>query len=520
MRLSTNPTQRPSCSHLDEKQLRDYVAEQLSKDRISEVEIHLLECEECAVRLDEVSETDSDFASHVKSMLSGRLVADTVTGDELTSRVPVVSWASASFGSDYQQGRFRKQKIIGRGGMGEIWQAYDSLVKRPVALKQLRQDKSYLPKHLARFKREVQLTAKLTHPGTVYVIDYSNQPGNAYYVMNLVHGCTLTRMINEYHRKRVCGTSEFSEFITLLSVFVSVCNTIAYAHSQGVLHRDIKSENVMVGEFGQATLLDWGLAKSFEVSDQDHAEPKQPEAEAEPDDAPVSVRTTVEGQSLGTPAFMSPEQATGSLDKIDIRSDTYMLSGLLYEILAGCPPFVGDGVDAVIDMVIHQSPPLASEMVADCPTALVRICTKGLAKNQEERFQTAGQLIDQVKSWLAGRAERERADEFFKQCFELAFDAMGIVDFRQGLQNLNAAWRTMFGWEPAEITGRNHYEMIHPDDQVHAARALSKANRRKEPQQVTIRLLCKDGHYQRSVWNLAPYVEEASVLIIGRRLND
>ena len=403
--------------------------------------------------------------------------------------------------------------------MGEIWQAYDSLVKRPVALKQLRQDKSYLPKHLTRFKREVQLTAKLTHPGTVFVIDYSNQPGNAYYVMNLVQGCTLTRMINEYHRKRVCGTSDFSEFITLVSTFVSVCNTIAYAHSQGVLHRDIKSENVMVGEFGQATLLDWGLAKSFEVNDQGSVDLEQQETESELVDAPVSVRTTVEGQSLGTPAFMSPEQATGSLDKIDVRSDTYMLCGLLYEILAGFPPFVGDDVDAVIDMVIHQSPPLASDIVADCPSALVRICKKGLAKDQKERFQTAGELIDQVQSWLTGRTEREKADEFFERCFELAFDAMGIVDFRLGLQNLNAAWRTMFGWDPAEITGRTHFEMIHPEDQVLAARALSKANRRKETQQVTVRLLCKDGHYQRSVWNLAPYVEEASVLIIGRRLD-
>lgn len=495
------------------------MSEELSKERISEVEKHLLDCEQCAFLLDDVSAKDSDFASHVKSLLSGRLGADTVAVDELGTHVPAVSWASASFGSDYQQGRFRKQKIIGRGGMGEIWQAYDSVVNRQVALKQLRPEKSYLPKHLTRFKREVQLTAKLTHPGTVFVIDYSNQPGNAYYAMNLVQGCTLTRMINEYHRKRVCGTTDFSEFITLLNTFVSVCNTIAYAHSQGVLHRDIKSENVMVGEFGQTTLLDWGLAKSFEVSDQDSAEPDQRDTESELVDPPVSVRTTVAGQSLGTPAFMSPEQATGSLDKIDVRSDTYMLSGLLYEILAGCPPFVGDDVDAVIDMVIRQSPPVVSEIVPNCPPALVRICTKGLSKNQDERFQTAGELIDQVQSWLAGKAEREKADEFFQRCFELAFDAMGIVDFREGLQNLNAAWTAMFGWEPAEITGRTHYEMIHPDDQVPAARALSKVNRYKEPQKVTVRLLCKDGHYQRSVWNMAPYVEEASVLIIGRRLD-
>ena len=501
--------------------MQDYVSGELATSLIAELEEHLLQCERCALRLDELSGINSKFADHVKSLLSGRLVADTVTGvDSFESHIPSIRWDSASFGSSHQQDRFRKEKIIGRGGMGEIWQAYDTLVKRRVALKQLRQEKSYLPKHLARFKREVELTAKLTHPGTVSVIDYSNQPGNAYYVMDLVQGSTLTRMINEWHRKRICETADFSEFIILLNTFVSVCNTIAYAHSQGVLHRDIKSENVMVGEFGEATLLDWGLAKTFDVSgDKDMEQPDEPENDSDPETVPASVRTTVEGQSIGTPAFMSPEQATGSLNKIDIRSDTYMLSALLYEILAGCPPFVGDDVDAVIDMVIHQSPLPASEIVEDCPAALVRICNQGLAKNQEDRFQTTAELIDQVQEWLAGRAERQKADEFFRRCFELAFDAMGIVDFRLGLQNLNAAWETMFGWDPEEITGRTDYEMIHPDDQVIAARALSKANRYKETQQVTVRLLCKDGQYQRSVWNLAPYVDEASVLIIGRRLD-
>lgn len=518
--MSTDSSSHSSEVHLSVEQLRDYVSNEIAEESIPEFEKHVLECDRCALRLYELSKTDSGFASHIQSLLKRRSVADTIAGgDDSASQIPVVSWSSANLGSSHQPSRFRKQKIIGRGGMGEIWQAYDSLVKRQVALKQLRPDKSYSAKHLARFKREVQLTAKLSHPGTVFVIDYSNQPGNAYYVMNLVQGGTLTRMINEYHRKRVDGTTEFVEFVSLLNTFVSVCNTIAYAHSQGVLHRDIKSENVMVGQFGEVTLLDWGLAKSFAVIDDSQIESEQLAIESEAEETLVAVRTTIEGQSLGTPAFMSPEQATGSIEKIDVRSDTYMLSGMLYEILAGCAPFSGDDVDSVIEQVIHQPPPLATETVADCPAALVRICKKGLAKNREDRFQTVGELLDQVQSWLTGRAEREKADEFFQRCFELAFDAMGIVDFRQGLQNLNAAWRTMFGWDPAEITGRTHYEMIHPDDQVSAARALSKANRYKEAQQVTVRLLCKDGHYQRSVWNLAPYVEEASVLIIGRRLD-
>ncbi len=518
--MSTDASSCRFGSHLSDEQLNSYATQGLADEAIAEVESHLIACEKCAAKLDAISTTDTGFASHVKSLFGGAPIADTVSGDDDSAdSVSVVSWASASLGSDKQRDRFRKQKIIGRGGMGEIWQAYDTIVRRQVALKQLRQDKSYSPKHLARFKREVQLTAKLTHPGTVFVIDYSDQPGNAYYVMNLVRGRTLTRMIDDYHQNRVCGTASFVEFITLLNAFVSVCNTIAYAHLHGVLHRDIKSENVMVGQFGEVTLLDWGLANSFDTKDQALMKSEHPIPDFEPSGAPFSVRTTIEGQSLGTPAFMSPEQATGSLEEIDVRTDTYMLSGMLYEILVGCPPFNAEDVDTVIEMVLHQQPQLASERVPDCPAELVQICNKGLAKDREDRFQTASELIDRVQTWLTGRAEREKADEFFKRCFELAFDAMGIVDFRRGLQNLNAAWRFMFGWDPEEITGRTHYEMIHPDDQVSAARALSRANRSKETQQVTVRLLCKDGHYQRSVWNLAPYVEEASVLIIGRRLD-
>lgn len=518
--MKTEPPSDRSIQHVDDKQLRDYVDDKLTEEMNQQVEEHLLSCDQCADRLDVVSLKGSAFASHLKSILhTGATRVTVAADDDLADPVPAISWASASLESNEQVVRFRKQKIIGRGGMGEIWLAYDSLVQREVALKQLRQDKSYSPKHLARFKREVLLTAKLTHPGTVSVIDYSDRPGDAYYVMNLVQGRTLTSMIDDYHRTRIDGSADFADFITLLNAFVSVCNTIAYAHSQGVLHRDIKSENVMLGQFGETTLLDWGLAKSFDVEDSPAINSECAAQGLGVASTPFSIRTTVEGQSLGTPAFMAPEQATGALEMIDARTDTYMLSGMLYEILCGCAPFDSNDVDAVIEMVIHHLPKPANERVPECPAALVQICNKGLSKKREDRFQTASELVDRVQSWLSGRAEREQADEFFKSCFELAFDAMGIVDFRRGLQNLNAAWRFMFGWDPEEITGRTHYEMIHPDDQVAAARALSRANRSKQPQRVIVRLLCKDGHYQRSVWNLAPYVEEASVLIIGRLLD-
>jgi serine/threonine-protein kinase len=216
---------------------------------------------------------------------------------------------------------------------------------------------------------------------------------------------------------------------------------------------------------------------------------------------------------------MSPEQATGAIGEIDYRTDTYMLSGMLYEIITGGPPFDQPDVDTVIQQVINDVPLPARERVPNCPAWLERLCVKGLRKDRDQRFQTAEELIDQVQGWIAGRADRRKADRQFQRFFEMAFDAMGIVDFRRGLQNLNSAWEVNFGWNPKEITGRTHYEMIHPEDQVRAARALSKANKTKKQQQVTVRLLCQDGTYQWSRWSLAPYVEEASVCIIGRRVD-
>ena len=182
-----------------------------------------------------------------------------------------------------------------------------------------------------------------------------------------------------------------SRLVQLLNQFVSVCNTIAYAHSKGIIHRDLKSENVIVGDFGEVAVLDWGLAKYLDETD------SSAETTVDHEGATLVVETldpitssqTMQGDKLGTPAYMSPEQAHGEIGLVDKRSDVYGLAAILYEILVGEPPFLGKSIVAVLENVIHDKPKPPSEIVDGLPRELERICLCGLSKKREDRQQSA-----------------------------------------------------------------------------------------------------------------------------------
>src|SRR5260370_39530532 len=155
--------------------------------------------------------------------------------------------------------------------------------------------------------------------------------------MRFVRGRTLTAAVESYHRNRFEGRDDPLEFIALLTAFAAVCNTVAYAHSRGVIHRDLKGDNVILGDFGEVVVLDWGLAK---LVSRPEGETHAPSLVLD-DAAAEGSGHTVQGQALGTPAYMAPEQAAGRLDLIDRRTDVHGLGAILYEILTGQPPFTG-----------------------------------------------------------------------------------------------------------------------------------------------------------------------------------
>ena len=301
-------------------------------------------------------------------------------------------------------GRYERTSLHAAGGMGRVWVARDSALGRDVALKELRPDRAASPATRARFVAEARTTGRLEHPNIVPVYEYAPPDGGRapFYVMRFVAGRTLAEVGKEYHERRAAGTATAVEFRDLLSAFLGVCNAIAYAHGRGVLHRDLKGANVVLGKYGEVVVLDWGLAKW-----------SGDEPAAEVADSAGQLETTA-GTVMGTPSYMAPEQAAGRTDLIDARTDVYGLGAVLYELLTGRPPFTGPDTATVLRRVQSDSPPAPRLVAPDTPRPLDAICLKAVAKNPADRYAAAADLADDVRRFLADEpvaARREPALE-------------------------------------------------------------------------------------------------------------
>ena len=294
-------------------------------------------------------------------------------------------------------GRYTLTRLHATGGIGRVWLAYDSDLGREVALKELRPERSQDRGFADRFLHEAQITGQLEHPGIVPVYELTRRPEDRqpFYTMRFIKGRTLTDAIRAYHDKRAAGRAEPLERVALLNAFVATCNAVAYAHSRGVIHRDLKGQNVVLGDFGEVVVLDWGFAKVLgRADDSAEAAPVVLAAEAGPGH-------TVQGQVIGTPAYMAPEQAEGRTDRIDRRTDVYGLGAILYELLTGRPPFAGAEVEEVLRQVREAEPARPRQVWAGVPRALEAVCLRALAKEPAERYASAGELAREVQRWLA-----------------------------------------------------------------------------------------------------------------------
>jgi tetratricopeptide (TPR) repeat protein/tRNA A-37 threonylcarbamoyl transferase component Bud32 len=293
--------------------------------------------------------------------------------------------------------RYTRTRLHARGGIGQVWLARDDSLGREVALKELRPDRLSDGASWARFLEEARVTGQLEHPGIVPVYELSRDtPGqNPFYTMRFVRGRTLGEAIQEYHERRRAGRAGPLDRAALLEAFVGVCNAVAYAHSRGVIHRDIKGQNVILGDFGEVMVLDWGLAKHV----QGPAEPAGADAGRGGEASPVDA--TLPGQVLGTPAYMAPEQAAGRPDLIGPRTDVYALGAVLYEILTGGPPFRAETVTELLRQVREDTPPRPRTVNPEAPPALEAVCLKAMAKAPEGRYAQATDLAREVRRWLA-----------------------------------------------------------------------------------------------------------------------
>jgi serine/threonine protein kinase/Tfp pilus assembly protein PilF len=293
----------------------------------------------------------------------------------------------------FHSARYRTIQYHAGGGMGEIWLADDDRIGRQVAVKKLRANRV---KDCERFQIEAQITGQLEHPSIVPLHDLGvDDAGQPYYVMKFIKGRRLREDIAQFHlNPRNVNWAEDVEFRRLLDAFVKVCQVVAYAHCKGVLHRDIKPDNIMLGEYGETLVIDWGLAKVMD----------RPE-EVQGSYVHLSgggSTATQEGAIVGSPFYMPPEGAEGNPEAVDRASDVYLLGATLYEILTGKPPRSGSSNWELIDLARHTRPAAPRKTNPHIPRPLEAICLKAMEHNKRDRYPSATQIATDVEAYLAG----------------------------------------------------------------------------------------------------------------------
>ena len=260
---------------------------------------------------------------------------------------------------------------IARGGMGVVYRARQVSLNRPVALKMILSGALASSEEVQRFRREAEAAANLQHPRIVSIYEVGEHDGRQYFSMEYVAGRTLSA----WARERRPGPRDAAEIVA------RIAEAIAHAHEQGVLHRDVKPSNVLVDEHDEVHVTDFGLAKSLR-------------GEAE---------LTQTGQAIGTPSYMPPEQIHGAREFVGPRSDVYSLGAVLYELLAGRPPFTGDGVMDVLRQVVDDDPTPLRKLAGGVPHDLETICQKCLHKQPSHRYAGAAELADDLRRFLEHR---------------------------------------------------------------------------------------------------------------------
>ena len=299
-----------------------------------------------------------------------------------------------SFGS-----RFLVVRLLAQGGLGNVYVAFDTELGREVALKEIQPRFADDPVSRSRFEREAEVTGRLEHPGVVPVHSLGRQAeGRPYYVMRLIRGATLGKAIATYHERKAredkAASDQSLALRKLLRRFIDTCNVIDYAHSVGVIHRDIKPTNIMLGPYGETLVVDWGLAGAVERSDRGQETDAFSRISLAREEG-----LTLPGSTLGTPAFMSPEMAEGGA--IGPAADIYCLGATLYCLLTGRPPFQGSETTALLRRVRSGVFPPPRRLSQDCPHGLEAICLKAMARDPAARYPSARSLADDVERWLA-----------------------------------------------------------------------------------------------------------------------
>ena len=376
---------------------------------------------------------EASLARLKQSLESARSPVANELASFLAERLPNKSSEPLKDGATLPASAYELGRILAKGGMGAILSARDNSIQRTVAVKVILTGAEASDEHVHRLVTEARITGQLEHPNIVPLHELGvTQDGVVYYTMRLVEGVTLSEVLEQI-RQRDKATIAKYPLRTLLTVFQKVCDAVAFAHSRGVIHRDLKPDNLMLGEFGEVFVMDWGLAKRVR-GDAGGLDTTSRTAKEQADLAGDGFKT-LSGQVKGTPRYMAPEQAEGRVEDIDERTDIYALGAILYAILTLHPPVTGDTVNEVLTKVASGaiSPPtsynprnthitritrpllplppevIAPPELAHCPdrripSALSAVVMKALSRDQTKRYQSVSEFQRDIEAYQAGYA--------------------------------------------------------------------------------------------------------------------
>ncbi len=308
---------------------------------------------------------------------------------------PAVREAAPAVPGAETLGRFVLQGELGRGGMGRVLAGRDPELLRDVAIKTLLAEGDVDEVRLARFVAEAQITAQLDHPNIVPVHEMGvTAEGELFFVMKRVQGRTLRQIIDGLSAGDPEVMQLYGRFFLLMR-FGLVCGAVAYAHQRGVLHRDLKPDNIMMGDLGEVQVMDWGVARL--MGDADEQVGVEPVGD-------FQVAHTLDGTSIGTPGYMSPEQCYGNLASLDARSDVWSLGAILYEAVTLKRAYDEPHAYAMLLKTV-QGPPVDPRERGEVDDELAAIVMRALATDPDDRFGNVMELVGALSMYMGGKHE-------------------------------------------------------------------------------------------------------------------
>jgi PAS domain S-box-containing protein len=397
---------------------------------------------------------------------------------------------------------------IACGGMGIIYRGWDSQIGRSIAVKVLHEAHRGRPDLKQRFVDEARITGRLQHPGIAPIFHMGNLPDERpYFVMRLLHGHTLAELLAQRSHRH-------EDLPKHIKIFEQVCQAMAYAHVEGVIHLDLKPSNIMVAAFGVVKVMDWGLARALP-----RGKALFNECSSSSDTCEVDWSTR-RGSVFGTPSYMPAEQARGEVDKLDERADVFGLGAILCEILTGAPPYTGKDAKHVYKRSASADLSEAFDRLQHCgaDAELIMLAQDCLAPERENRPQDALQVAIRLTSYL--EASIRRAEKDYVRFFELSPDLFCIADFDGRFRRVNVNFSRVLGYSVEEFVFKPFLDLVHPED-----RERTKAETARLAQGLPVvhflnRLRDVNGGYRWFDWTAKPITEEQLIFAVARDVTD